>query len=79
MSIFSIHTAESAFEAGRVVMYKSMCDLLATLWAVVQVANKNPAEDFRAYAVNRLDRCRRLMAGPDFPRHLAAVRRRPLV
>ncbi len=68
-----------AFEVGRVVMYKAMCDLLATLWAVVQAANENPAEDFRAYAVNRLDRCRRLMAGPDFPRHLAAVRRGPLV
>ena len=64
-----------AFEIGRVVMYKVNCDLLATLWGVVQVANKNPVDDFWAYAVNRLERCRRLMATPDFPRHLEAVRR----
>ena len=64
-----------AFEIGRVVMYKVNCDLLSTLWGVVQVANKNPVDDFWAYAVNRLERCRRLMATPDFPRHLEAVRR----
>ena len=62
------------FEVGRMVMYKAMCDLLWTLWGVIQFANDNPAEDFWAYAVGRLDRCRTLMASPDFPRHLAAVR-----
>lgn len=64
-----------AFEVGRMVMYKAMCDLLWTLWGVLQFANKNPVDDFWAYAVNRLERCRRLMATPDFPRHLEAVRR----
>ena len=64
-----------AFEHGRMVLYKAMCDLLWTLWGVLQVANENPAEDFWAYAVNRLERCRRLMASPAFPEHLEAVRR----
>ena len=64
-----------AFETGRMVMYKAMCDLLWTLWGVVQFANKNPAEDFWAYAVGRLGRCRKLMASPDFSGHLEAVRR----
>lgn len=65
------------FDQGRMVMYKAMCDLLWTLWGVVQFANKNPAEDFWAYAVGRLDRCRKLMSNDAFPRHLEAVRRGP--
>ena len=64
-----------AFEVGRTVMYKALCDLLWTLWGVVQVANENPADDFWAYSVNRLERCRTLMGTADFPRHLEAVRR----
>ncbi len=59
------------------VMYKAMCDLLWTLWGVVQHANDNPAEDFWAYAVGRLERCRALMAGEDFSRQIAAVARGP--
>ncbi len=66
-----------AYDAGRMVMYKAMCDLLWTLWGVVQFANDNPAEDFWAYSVNRLDRCRTLMASDAFPRQLEAVRRGP--
>ena len=66
-----------AFDLGRMVLYKAMCDLLWTLWGVVQHANGNPAEDFWAYAVNRLDRCRRLMASDEFPRHVAAVQQGP--
>ena len=62
-----------AFDLGRMVLYKAMCDLLWTLWGVVQHANENPAEDFWAYAVNRLDRCRRLMATEQFPHHIEAV------
>lgn len=63
------------FEVGRMVMYKAMCDLLWTLWGVIQVANDNPADDFEAYATTRLERCRVLMASDDFPRHLEAVRK----
>ena len=65
----------SAFDFGRMVIYKAMCDLLWTLWGLIQHANKNPAEDFWAYAVNRFERCKILMRSPDFAKHLDAVRR----
>jgi thiamine kinase-like enzyme len=55
---------------ARMILYKAMCDLLWTLWGVIQHANKNPAEDFWAYAVGRFERCRRLMASAEFSRAL---------
>jgi thiamine kinase-like enzyme len=61
-------------ERGRIVIYKAMCDLLWTLWGLIQLANGNPADDFRAYADGRFARCKALMAKPDFARHMAAVR-----
>lgn len=61
-------------ERGRVVIYKAMCDLLWTLWGLIQLANANPADDFRAYADNRFARCKALMETKEFSRHLAAVR-----
>jgi len=64
----------SAAERGRVVIYKAMCDLLWTLWGLIQLANGNPADDFRAYADNRFARCTSLMQTADFARHVAAVR-----
>ena len=42
-------------------------------WALVKHANGNPAEDFRAYALERLERCRRRVGSPDFDRHLGVV------
>ena len=66
-----------AFDLGRMLLYKAMCDLLWTLWGVVRHANDNPAEDFWAYAVNRLERCKRLMASDALPDHVADVQRRP--
>ena len=61
-------------ERGRVVIYKAMCDLLWTLWGLIQLANDNPVDDFRAYADGRFARCKALMDTPEFSRHLAAVR-----
>lgn len=61
-------------ERGRVVIYKAMCDLLWTLWGLIQLANNNPVDDFRAYADGRFARCKALMETPQFSRHLAAVR-----
>lgn len=55
---------------ARMVIYKAMCDLLWTLWGLLQLANDNPADDFRAYADGRFARCRALMATTDFSRHL---------
>ncbi|HRO10851.1 choline/ethanolamine kinase family protein [Amaricoccus sp.] len=66
--------APTAAERGRVVAYKAMCDLLWTLWGLIQHGNGNPADDFWAYATNRFERCRRLMASEGFAGHLAAVR-----
>jgi thiamine kinase-like enzyme len=64
----------TAADRGRMVIYKSMCDLLWTLWGLIQLANDNPADDFRAYADGRFARCRALMATAEFARHLDAVR-----
>ena len=60
-------------ERGRMVIYKAMCDLLWTLWGLIQHANGNPADDFWAYASNRFSRCRALMASPGFGGQVAAV------
>jgi thiamine kinase-like enzyme len=62
-------------EVGRVVIHKAMCDLLWTLWGLIQHAHGNPADDFWAYATGRFARCKALMAEPSFAGHLAAVRR----
>ncbi|TIX02353.1 MAG: LPS biosynthesis choline kinase [Mesorhizobium sp.] len=61
-------------QRGRIVIYKAMCDLLWTLWGLIQLANNNPVDDFRAYADGRFARCRALMETPEFSRHLAAIR-----
>ena len=58
---------------GRMVIYKAMCDLLWTLWGLIQHANDNPADDFWAYSINRFERCKALMASPQFANHLQAV------
>ena len=62
-----------AHEAGRMVAYKAMCDLLWTLWGVLQHANGNPADDFWAYATARFQRCRALMGSPEYAGHLADI------
>lgn len=64
----------TAAEQGRVVIYKAMCDLLWTLWGLIQLSDGNPAEDFRVYADTRFARCRQLMEEPAFAGHVAAVR-----
>jgi thiamine kinase-like enzyme len=51
---------------GRIILYKAMCNLLWTLWAVIQVVNGNTADDFWAYAVNRLTGCKATMASDEF-------------
>ena len=62
-----------AHEVARMVAYKAMCDLLWTLWGVIQHANGNPAEDFWAYAEGRFGRCRDLMTSPDYAQHLECI------
>jgi thiamine kinase-like enzyme len=65
--------APSASDYGRMVVYKAMCDLLWTLWGLIQHANANPADDFAGYALNRFNRCKALMGTTEFARHVAAV------
>jgi thiamine kinase-like enzyme len=62
-------------EMGRIVIYKAMCDLLWTLWGLIQFANKNPADDFWAYSLNRFERCKALMSQSAFARYVHEVRR----
>jgi thiamine kinase-like enzyme len=63
----------SAADHGRMVIYKAMCDLLWTLWGLIQLTDNNPADNFRTYADTRFARCKALMATDDFARHLAAI------
>ena len=60
---------------ARFVIYKAMCDLLWTLWGLIQHANKNPVDDFWAYSINRFERCKKLMANEAFGKHVAAVKK----
>ncbi len=60
-------------ERGRMVAYKALCDLLWTLWGVIQHVNANPADDFWAYAVGRFERCKALMSTPGFDADVAAI------
>lgn len=60
-------------ERGRIAVYKAMCDLLWTLWGLIQHANKNPSDDFKLYATRRFARCKALMDDPAFARHMSAV------
>ena len=61
-------------QRGRMVLAKGLCDLVWTLWGLLQVMNDNPVEDFWAYSINRFDRCKRLMASATFADAIAAVR-----
>ncbi len=64
----------TAAELGRMRIYKAMCDLLWTLWGLIQYANGNPADDFWAYATERFARCKALMAQREFGTYLQDVR-----
>lgn len=66
--------APSEATVSRMVIYKAMCDLLWTLWGLIQYADGNPAEDFWAYSEERFARCRKLMADPAFADHVKTVR-----
>lgn len=63
-----------AADRARMIIYKAMCDLLWTLWGLIQLANDNPAEDFETYAEERFARCKALMADPVFAKQLAILK-----
>ena len=58
---------------SRLALYKAMTDLHWALWGFVQHANGNPAEDFWAYALGRLEHCKRRVGGTDFGQHLSVL------
>jgi thiamine kinase-like enzyme len=60
-------------DAARMVVHKALCDLLWTLWGVIQHVNDNPADDFWSYAVGRFERCRTLIESDRFERALAQL------
>lgn len=60
---------------GRMVIYKALCDLLWTLWGLIQHADGNTAEDFWAYSTKRFARCTALMASDLYTSSMAAVER----
>ncbi len=64
-----------ADQRGRMIAYKALCDLLWTLWGVIQHVNGNPADDFWAYAVGRFERCKALMSSAGFDSQVAAISR----
>ena len=59
---------------SRLELYKTMSDLLWTLWGFIQHANDNPRDDFLTYAQGRLERCKTRMDSAEFGRHLGVVR-----
>ena len=65
----------TASQKGRVIIYKAMCDLLWTLWGLIQYADKNPAEDFWAYSIERFERCKLLMLNSNFVKHIDAIKK----
>jgi len=66
--------APTSAQKGRVIIYKAMCDLLWTLWGLIQLADKNPADDFWTYSIKRFERCKVLMQNPTFAEHIKAIK-----
>jgi thiamine kinase-like enzyme len=65
-------------QAARMVIHKAMCDLLWTLWGVIQHVNGNPVDDFWAYATGRFERCQALMATEGFRDAVARLAGHPV-
>lgn len=63
---------------ARLVLYKPLSDLLWSLWALVQHANSNTAQNFASYALDRYERCRMGMSDPDLGQSLALLRKRAM-
>jgi thiamine kinase-like enzyme len=60
-----------ADDVARMIVYKALCDVMWSVWGIVQHINDNPVEDFWAYAVGRFERCRTLMATPEYAAAIA--------
>lgn len=59
---------------GLMVMHKFLCDALWSVWALLQIANGKPREDYWPYGLNRFNRAVALMNEPDFDKYIQAIR-----
>ena len=59
-------------DEARMVIHKANCDLVWSLWGIIQHVNENPVDDFWAYGVGRFERCKKLMESHEF-KHAIAV------
>jgi thiamine kinase-like enzyme len=58
---------------GLTVMHKFLCDVLWSVWALLQIATGKPREDYWPYGLNRFNRCVALMNQPDFDSYIKAI------
>lgn len=63
----------SAPEAGRLFLYKIVCDLVWTPWAAIQTVNGNRKFDYWSYATERCNRALNTMERAEFEHQLRAV------
>ena len=62
-----------AADAARMVIHKANCDLVWSLWGIIQHVNENPADDFWAYGVGRFERCKQLMESDQFEQAITVL------
>jgi len=55
------------------VIHKANCDLVWSLWGIIQHVNGNPADDFWAYGVGRFERCKQLMESDQFEQAITVL------
>lgn len=59
---------------SRMLIFKSLSHLLWSFWGLFQSANYNDNENLHAYALERYDRCKAILARSDFGKHLELAR-----
>ncbi len=62
-------------ERARMALYAPVCDLLAALWGALRAEAEDRTDDFRVYAVDRIERCRARLDAPALRRHMESLRR----
>jgi thiamine kinase-like enzyme len=65
--------APDAQMAARMAVLKPVAEVMAALWALIQIAEGKPGGDFFGYAKATFERAAERMASPDFAWHLEAM------
>jgi thiamine kinase-like enzyme len=63
-------------DVARMIIYKALCDVMWSLWGIVQHVNENPVEDFWAYSIGRFERCRTLISTAAYAAAVAELEHR---